>query len=91
MNCDECGENVPDNLRLCPDCATPKHSKASRSFAAPLGSASRALNAEIVRTKIKLIELEKDSPKKTTCHCGKPLNEDGLCWCCDPISTCWPQ
>ena len=40
MNCDECGENVPDNLRLCPDCATPKHSKASSSFAAPLGSAS---------------------------------------------------
>lgn len=39
MNCDECGENVPDNLRLCPDCATPKHSKASRSFAAPAGSA----------------------------------------------------
>jgi hypothetical protein len=33
MNCDECGENVPDNLRLCPVCAIPKHSKASRSLA----------------------------------------------------------
>jgi len=29
--------------------------------------------------------------KKNVCHCGKPLNENGLCWCCDPISTCWPQ
>ena len=37
MNCDECGENVPDNLRLCPDCAIPKHSKASRSFAPARG------------------------------------------------------
>lgn len=26
-----------------------------------------------------------------SCHCGKPLNENGLCWFCDPISTCWPQ
>jgi len=25
------------------------------------------------------------------CHCGKALNENGLCWNCDPISTCWPQ
>lgn len=29
--------------------------------------------------------------KKTACHCGKRLNENGLCWCCDPISTCWPK
>lgn len=39
MNCDECGENVPDNLRLCPDCAIPKHSKASSSLAPARGSA----------------------------------------------------
>jgi predicted Zn finger-like uncharacterized protein len=25
------------------------------------------------------------------CHCGKALNENELCWCYDPISTCWPQ
>jgi hypothetical protein len=29
--------------------------------------------------------------EKTVCHCGKPLNENGLCWRCDPISTCWSQ
>lgn len=22
---------------------------------------------------------------KILCHCGKPLNENGLCWDCDPI------
>lgn len=39
MNCDECGESVPDNLRLCPVCAIPKHSKASGSLAPARGSA----------------------------------------------------
>lgn len=29
---------MPDNLRLCPDCAIPTHSKASRSFAGARGS-----------------------------------------------------
>ena len=29
--------------------------------------------------------------RRTTCHCGKPRNKDGLCYVCDPISTCWPQ
>lgn len=29
---------MPDNLRLCPDCAIPKHSKASSSLAPARGS-----------------------------------------------------
>lgn len=27
MNCELCGENIPDGLRLCVSCAIPQHSK----------------------------------------------------------------
>lgn len=48
---------------------------------------------ESVRKRVSALQskLENEMPKKTKCHCGKPLNENGLCYCCDPISTCWPQ
>jgi ribosome-binding protein aMBF1 (putative translation factor) len=58
MNCDECGENVPDNLRLCPDCAIPKHSKASSSLAPARGSTAPDQHAQEFGEAFKTMEEE---------------------------------